>query len=138
MEMAMDSPSELFLKYHYAEGKDLLKTFLTLLSATLVVSIAFAEKIIDFRNSGRLAKGYLMTCWMFLITAIIFCGLSICSNSFAGGAALSDLYIKATETNPEVFSWVSYSINFALLAGGAFICGLIAMILAAMQSMWKR
>jgi hypothetical protein len=38
----MDSPSELFLKYHYAEAKDLLKTFLTLLSATLVVAIALA------------------------------------------------------------------------------------------------
>jgi hypothetical protein len=103
-----------------------------------VLSIAFAEKIVDFRNSDYLAKSYLMSCWVFLIIAIIFCGLSICSNSLAGEAALSDVYVRASEISSEVFSWASYSINFALLAGGSYILGLIAMILAAMQTMWKK
>jgi len=133
----MDYPSELFLKYHYAETKDLLKTFLTLLSATLVLSIAFAEKIVEFKDSTRLAKTLLMSCWIGLIVSIVLCGLSICTIALAGGASLSDLYVKATVINPDVFFWAYYSIGFALWAGAFFVLALILMILAAAQSMWK-
>ena len=134
----MDNPSELFLKYHYAETKDLLKAFLTLLSATLVLSIAFAEKIVEFKSSTRLAKALLMSCWISLVVSIVLCGLSICSIAAAGGAALSDLYEGAKKINREVGDWASLSINFALWAGASFVLGLLLMILAAVQSMWKK
>jgi hypothetical protein len=134
----MDSPPELFLKYHYAETKDLLKSFLTLLSATLVLSIAFAEKIVEFKSSTRWAKSFLMCCWLTLIVSIVLCGFSICAIALAGGASLSDLYVGSKDISPAVEFWAQYSIIFALWAGASFVFALIFMILAAVQSMWKK
>jgi hypothetical protein len=46
-----DAFFETFLKYDYAETKDLAKDFLTLVSAILVFSLTFAEKIVNFHWS---------------------------------------------------------------------------------------
>lgn len=52
--MGIDEPqgaAALFLKYNYAETKDLAKAFLTLASAILAFSVTFAEKVVDLQNS---------------------------------------------------------------------------------------
>jgi hypothetical protein len=43
-----------FLKYDYAETKDLSKSFLTLVAAILVFSLTFSEKIVDFSTSWQI------------------------------------------------------------------------------------
>jgi hypothetical protein len=132
--MEINAP-ELFLKYHYAEGKDLLKTFLTLLSATLVLSIAFAEKIVEFKSATRWAKRSLVLCWVALIASIVACGLAICAIALAGGGALFDLYGGSNAITPKVFVWAAFANVFTLGAGALFVAGLAFMTLAAALSM---
>ena len=48
----VDAATDLFETFDYPEYKDLAKTFLTLLSATLVASIAFAEKVVDVNRAA--------------------------------------------------------------------------------------
>ncbi|MCK1395266.1 hypothetical protein [Bradyrhizobium sp. 1] len=131
------SAPELFLKYHYAEGKDLLKAFLTLQSATLVLSITFAEKIVEFKASSGRAKNYLMTCWISLVVSIVLSGLSICAIALAGGVSLADLYAKRTVISERVFDLAGCATVFGFLGGAVFVLALVLMILAAKQSMWK-
>ena len=46
----------IFVKFKYVEIRDLLKHFLTLISASLVFSVTFSEKIIDFQNAPSKQK----------------------------------------------------------------------------------
>jgi hypothetical protein len=66
-----------FITYDYSEAKDLAKSFLTLISAILVFSITFSEKIISFQNAARRRRIFLVICWICLMVSIIGCGLSI-------------------------------------------------------------
>ena len=45
-----------FLKYDYGETKDLCKSFLTLVSALLVFSVTFSEKIVAFPAPNLLRR----------------------------------------------------------------------------------
>jgi hypothetical protein len=73
----MDQAAEAFLKYDYAQTVDLGKAFITLLSAILVLSVTFAEKIINWEKSDRIPKILLLMCWGLLIFSIILCGASL-------------------------------------------------------------
>jgi hypothetical protein len=133
-----DLMDEAFLKYDYANTVDLGKSFLTLVSAILVFSVTFAEKIINWEKSDLLSKSLLGVCWLLLIISIIGCGVSL---NFIFGSALA-------VTHPNV-SWrvVVYgqikdylkTANFAWqimgIAGCSFVLALILMLVVAIRKM---
>jgi hypothetical protein len=129
------SETNTFLQYDYAETKDLLKTFLTLISATLVFSITFSEKVIGLRDAAISSKRALLTAWSLLIVALISSGLAMC---FIAAAAGKSIYksIPLLDWNYGTLALISWA--FVLLAGIAYVGGLIAMALAGARSMGNR
>lgn len=70
--------AKIFFDRDYVEAKDLAKTFLTLLSAMLVTSITFSEKIVDVHKASKLPLGAMIVCWLFLLCAIGLTGGRSC------------------------------------------------------------
>ena len=77
MELAPEEAAQRFLQFYYPEVKDLCKHFLTLISATLVFSIAFSEKIVDFEKASTIDKTALLGVFLVLIIALGLCGLGL-------------------------------------------------------------
>src|SRR5260370_16228930 len=119
----MDSQAEKFLKFDYQQVKDLSINFLTLISAILVFSIAFAEKILKFPQSSAPAKRWLLISWLFFIVAILLSGTALPCMFYAG--------LQANYDRPYQW-WGNFA--FAVLQFGDvfFVCGLIALILSAL------
>lgn len=101
----MNNEGALFMQYHYAEVKDLAKTFLTLVSAVLVLSLTFSDKIVDFLNASRTQKAYLVITWVLFITSIIFFGVALCYLAVEGGMALYDDHFTLRITDNEAGSY---------------------------------
>jgi len=59
--------------------------FLTLITAVLVFSLNFSEKVFDFQNSTSRKRLVAISSWCLFILSIIFCGLGLVVNSLAGG-----------------------------------------------------
>lgn len=55
-----------FLTYDYGEAKDLAKAFLTLVSAVLVGTITFSEKIVNFQTASFIQRRLVIGSWIFL------------------------------------------------------------------------
>src|SRR5215208_3363694 len=66
-----------FLKYDVAASADLSKSFLSLVIAVFVASIAFSEKIVDLRKAGWWSRGVMVACWLFLLAAISLAGVGL-------------------------------------------------------------
>ena len=75
--MTTEEAAQTFLQFYYPEVKDLCKHFLTLISATLVFSIVFSEKIVDFTRASQLHKAGLLGVFLLLIVALGLCGLGL-------------------------------------------------------------
>jgi hypothetical protein len=73
--MPIREAAEFFMKYNYAETKDLCKDFLTLVTGILVFSLTFSEKIVNFQRSGKAAKFLLCFSWTLFILSIMCCGI---------------------------------------------------------------
>jgi len=120
-----------FLKYDYAETKDLCKSFLTLVSAILVFSVTFSEKIVGFPQAKTGAKTCLVTAWGLFLIAIIACGVGLTLIAMAAGEVL----YRPQQGYPEV-AFTAY--NWIVVAGCAFVIGLIMLIVAALFSVYAR
>jgi len=59
------------------DGKDLSKTFITLLTAVLVASITFGEKIVQFSTAHQWPKALLISSWISVSIAIALRGLGL-------------------------------------------------------------
>jgi hypothetical protein len=119
----------LFVKYNYAEAKDLAKSFLTLTSAVLAFSIAFSDKVVNFATARHSAKVAMAVAWSLIVLSVILSGSAICFIAWAAGAAVygtSDIGLPAQ---------ISYLL--LLLSGAAFVGGLIAMVMSAMISLFR-
>jgi hypothetical protein len=127
----MNTTAELFLKYDYAETRDLLKVFITLISATLVFSLTFAEKIVNFRQADWKARACLIASWILFVTSLVLCGLAVCLIAAAAGKMLYGAIPLITISYFELAlaSWAC-----VLLAGCAFVLGLMMMVAAAVIS----
>jgi hypothetical protein len=68
--------NEIFTKYFFPEAKAFITQFITVITAVLVLSIAFAEKIVNLQNADRTAKIGLVSMWGFLLIALVTCGAS--------------------------------------------------------------
>jgi hypothetical protein len=127
----VNEAAELFLKYDYAETRDLLKTFISLISATLVLSVTFADRILAARTSNRLGRQLLIFCWVLLVAALIASGISLCFIAAAAGAVL---YGSLPLINFSYWTFALMSWGFVIIAGLCFIGGLVLMVLATVKS----
>ena len=123
--------SEAFLKYDYAETKDLLKTFITLISATLVLSLTFSEKVIGFSEAAKSTQYLLFAAWALFIAALICAGIGM---AFIAAAAGKILYGEIPLFNWNFWTLALTSWAFVLLAGGTYVGGLIALAWSAARS----
>lgn len=122
---------EKFLQYDYAETKDLLKTFLTLISATLVLSLTFSERLISSGGASAATRNLLFASWATFIVALICAGLGVCFIAAAAGKAIYG-HIPLFNTSYwrlAVTSWI-----FVLAAGSCYVGGLVVLALATASS----
>jgi hypothetical protein len=129
---------EVFLKYDYAQTVDLGKAFITLLSAILVLSVTFAEKIINWEKADNSSKTLLLGCWGLLIIAIIFCGASL-TLAFAAAVAAAHKEISwgvplygAIENYLEAASFAWFLMG---IAGCSFVLSIIRLPIVALLKM---
>jgi len=124
----MTDGADLFLKYDYAETKDLLKTFITLVSATLVFSLTFSEKVVNFSSAPLRTRQTLFASWALLIGALIAAGIGLAFIAAAAGVAIYGA-IPLLSFDGATLALISWS--FVLVAGFVYVAGLIMMAVAA-------
>lgn len=129
--------ARLFIIHGYPEIRTLGLQFLTLLSAILVFSTTFSEKIIDYKVSGILIKMVLITAWCLIICAIILDGVSLAYNAFALPNALTDNQ-NISEGPPTFYDPAFRAIKTMLFAGVCFIYGIIFIMIASILSMFNK
>jgi hypothetical protein len=126
----MSELAKLFLQYDYPETKDLCKQFLTLVTAVLVFSLAFSEKIVNFPTAPKMAKRLLLSSWCSMISAIILCGVGLCYITVAAGDAV---YGGARYLDLAFLAW-----RWIIVAGVSFVVGLAALMGAGIVSIHGR
>jgi hypothetical protein len=130
--MQLPSYAELFMKYDYAESKDLCKEFLTLVSGVLVFSVTFAEKIIAFSDHRSRGRWTLFGSWISLIVALILGGIGL---ALLGMAA--DVAVHAPDLS-RILLLENRSVLFMFWGGVFFVLGLILIVFAGALSMFAR
>ena len=110
--------------------KDLSKAFLTLLTAVLVVSVTFSEKIVNFQYRRLGPKLALVVCWILLLVAIASVGSALALMTYALGFAV---YFPDTEysvlENRAVILFIVSGLSF----GAAMTSLLVASLMAAVR-----
>lgn len=129
--------AEKFIKYGYPEIKSLSIQFLTLLTAILIFSLTFSEKIVNYNQSTSLIRAILITGWTLLILAIICDGIGLAYNAIALPTALADLndFEKNHSTRSEFYEPAITSLKSILMSGTFFIGGLICIVSAGIASL---
>lgn len=128
--MPLPEKFEMFLKYDYAETKDLCSKFLTLVSALLVFSLTFSEKIIGYPSAQRWSKSFILVTWCLMLAAIITCGIGLTIDVLAAGQARygSDNYVPLSQS---AYRWI-------LVAAFSFSASLITLIIAGAISVLSK
>ena len=129
--MPLPESAELFLKYDYAELKDLCEHFLTVVSAILVFSLTFSEKILGFPKVVPVAKIYLTITWGLFLGAILACGVGLALIALAAGDVVYNGIVGYPPRANAAISWI-----FA--AGALFIGGLLAFMITALIAMYSK
>jgi hypothetical protein len=121
--------AQLFLDKDYAETKDLVKAFLTLLTAVLVASITFSEKIVDLSRAGWWSRGAMISCWVLILAAIASSGAGLAFMSMAAGWAA---YRPDVDYTVFELRAVALFVTAGLSFGGAlvalFVAGVISLV----------
>lgn len=118
------------IKTVYDEGKDLSKSFLTLIVAVFVASITFSEKIIDLKTAGPWAKTAMIICWASLLLAIVACG--------TGLVYLASMLDQALFVNLPDDRHANTAATLIASSGMLFVIGLIMMLLAGMPAFLRK
>jgi len=116
-----------FLKYDYTETKDMCKQFLTLVSAILVTSLTFSDKITSLGDTSSTSKWLMLVAWSSFLLAIIFCGIGLLIITIAAGNAAGG---GSTYRHTAYRSYV-----LIVLAGVCFVSGLILLIATALKAL---
>jgi len=128
--MLPDEQSKIFLQYNYAEMKSLCTQFLTVVTAVLVFSLAFSEKIVEFQKATTLTRSLLISAWCLFFFAIILGGLALYYVALTGGQALAN--------RPELYTATqTTAMKRAICGGGCFAAGLMALMLSAIFMAFK-
>jgi len=125
--------TELFLRFDYAETKDLLKTLLSLVSGILVFSVTFGEKIVGLKDGNRSARRFLVTAWVLLILALVTGGMAMAFLGLSAGKLLYGGSIPLLDFDFGTLAFGSWSL--VLVSGCSFGAALTSMALAAVKSM---
>lgn len=121
-----------FLEYDYAETRDLLKSFLTLISATLGLSVAFSDKIAGPHFSDRLVRRTMLLAWVSFFTSLALAGISIVLIAASAGCAIYGSIPLVTCGGWQLALW---SWSLGLLAALVFGLGLFFLSATAWRSM---
>ncbi len=125
--------SDMFIRYDYTETKDLLKSFITLLSTLFVFSVTFSEKIAGSKDSVR-HRTIVVWSWSLQLLAILLCGISMCAIAAAAGMVL---YGEIPVFTISGGTWARISWALILVAGASFVVSLILLLIAAARHMWR-
>ena len=120
-----------FLDRDYADFKDIGKAFLTLLSATLVASITFSEKIVDVGKADLLPMTTMIACWLLLIFSIITLVFGFANMAHAAWTVQYDPYINFLSLENNGVKLLFYSV-------AAFVGSLVALVIAGVISLFQR
>ena len=127
--MQVEDPLTQFLKYELADAKTLAIQFITLVSAILVFSITFSEKIINYVQTTKPIKILLLVSWVLFIIAIVLAGISLCY------VFTSEAMLIGKDPDYEHIAIQGYWILCS--AGCSFVLGLLFLLIAGMKSVWK-
>lgn len=119
--------AKLYLEKDYEISKDLSKSFLTLMGVLLVASITFSEKIVGLATTSGTARTLMITCWFFLLAAILTCGVGLAFMTIAAGEA----------TYAPLSSYRDLEVSGALMficAGFSFGGGMVSLLIAGIIS----
>jgi hypothetical protein len=123
--------AETFMKYDYAEMKDLLKTFITLVSSTLVLSLTFSDKIIKYETALRKQKQLLIISWSLMLFALTMAGISLVLIACAAGKII---YGSIPFLDWDHWSLAWLSVAFGLVAGSGYVISLTALMMAVIRT----
>jgi hypothetical protein len=137
----MDDRVKDFLTYDYTEAKDLAKSFLTLVSAILVGTITFSEKIINFQTATASQRRLTIASWVFFVLAIISAGTGLVFLYNSAGIAVDCEYnncniyyplLGVVSTPAPAYRPTLLIGNDLLGIGGAlFVVGLFCLVISA-------
>lgn len=127
----VEQRAQLFMKVDYENSKDLAKSFLTLLSALLVGSITFSEKIVAVHSASRTARSLMFGCWASFLGAILSCGVGLALMSMALGWSAYQPY-------RDYRSFELLGVRMFMLAGLSFGAGLVCLLMAGVMSLSER
>jgi len=121
--------ARVFLEVDYVETKDLAKAFLTLMTAVLVASITFSEKIVNLNAATWWAKTTMVSSWLFLLMAIAACGTGltfmIYGAYYAAHAPWVDYLEFGYRAGPMIFG---AGILFGLALASLLVAGMISLL----------
>ena len=127
----LSNQAQKFLDRDYADFKDIGKAFLTLLSATLVASITFSEKIVDVGKTDLLPLTTMIACWLLLIFSIIALVFGFANMAHAAWTVQYDPYINFLSLENDGIKLLFYSV-------ASFVGALVALIIAGVISLFQR
>lgn len=122
---------DMFLKYDYAETRDLLKAFITLISATLVFSLTFSDKIATMDAAKPSVRHFVFAAWTSFFAALALAGLGVVAIAAAAGCVLYGgiPFFSCGSWTFSMLSWVA-----GMVAGALYALGLLLLVLAARRS----
>lgn len=121
-----------FLEYDYAETRDLLKSFLTLISATLGLSVAFSDKIAGPHFSDHIVQRSMLLAWISFFISLALAGASIVLIAASAGCAIYGVIPLVACGGWQLALW---SWSLGLLAALVFGLGLFFLTATAWRSM---
>ena len=131
---------EYFIDLGYDEIKTISIRFLTLLTAILVFSITFSEKVVNFDTAKARTKWVLISGWICLVSAITFDGIGIALNVYALASALYDQSINEAVGNFKSISYLEFTVRalVSMILGGIFfVFGLVLIVYSGIMSFQK-
>jgi len=136
-----------FLTYDYMEAKDLAKAFLTLVSAILIGTITFSEKIVNFQTATSAQRLLVIASWAFFVFAIIASGMAIVFDYMAVFSATNcqkapcyfglPLVVTFSVTAGQ-FLFLGIGNSLMALAGSLFSAGLLSLVISAVVAIYRR
>jgi len=113
-----ESEEEVFVEFYYREVKDLCKHFLTIISATLVASITFGDKIVPFSTATPAQRWTLTLSWLALLAALASAGWGLFLLFVAAEKAKGEIIFTYTSGFKELARRAGFFLDFGALAYG--------------------
>lgn len=122
---------EAFKTFLYPETKELLATFLTLVTTVFTLSMVFAEKFLTI-GSGKIDRFVLFLTWGLFFLAIISAGWALHQLHIAGGCA----YLPCLKEN-MISVGLRNALLFGEIGGALFGCGLLGLAFTAFRRLTR-